>query len=99
MPAPSSRVSILAISAALFAGCGERSVPPPPRSTTTTTAVTRTQNVLPEPDARYKYDAYGPFQWSPFVGVNRDNIYVPATGPTTGPVDDSVLFPVDDTTW
>ena len=89
------RFLILALSANLLAGCGQEAVPP---NTATTAAAATTQNVLPAPAARYKYDAYGPFQWSPFVGVNRDNIYVPTTGPTTGPADDSLL-PADDRTW
>ena len=56
-----------------------------------------TQNVVALPDA-HKYDAYGPWQYSIFSGVNRGNIYS-ATRPTTGAVDESVLFPSDDAEW
>ena len=97
MTAPAARM-IIAVISALFAGCGDGSVQPPPNLATTTTAAA-TQNVLPGPATRYKHDAYGPMQWSPFTGVNSENIYRATTGPTTGPVDDSLLIPTDDETW
>ena len=78
--------------------CGHRQSTPTARAVAAAAPAAVTPlSVIVRPDAR-KYDAYGPWQWCPFTGVNRDNIYS-ATAPTTGPVDDSVLFPADDAQW
>jgi hypothetical protein len=58
-------------------------------------AVTKPTTVPADADS-HKYDAYGPWQYSAFHGVSRENIFRAATGPTTAPVDDSVLVPADD---
>lgn len=38
---------------------------------------------------------FGPMQYSPFHGVNRDNVYLPATNATTNFIDESILLPSD----
>ena len=37
-------------------------------------------------------------QFNPFHGVNRDNVYIEATQPTSEP-NDAILLPTDDATF
>jgi hypothetical protein len=99
MRSPRHIAALLAVT--LLAGCGDsRSASPPGAAS----ATTRPEQVLAPPASeKYKYDAYGPRQYSVFSGIPRDNVfYRPSSGPTTtttGPVGDSVIFPTDDAEW
>jgi hypothetical protein len=100
MPAAARRNILLLLPMIVLAGCRDS------RSPSASTAVSATATTRPLKSASeatdadpYMYDAYGPRQYSIFHGVNRDNIYRAATGPTSGPADDSVLIPTDDNEW
>jgi hypothetical protein len=100
MPAAARRNILLLLPMIVLAGCRDSRSP---SASTTVTATTATRPVKPVSEATdaeaHMYDAYGPRQYSVFHGVNRDNIYRAATGPTTGPADDSVLTPADESDW
>ena len=86
--------------AVLLVGCRDSRSP---SNSTAVTGTTATRPLKPASEATdadaHMYDAYGPRQYSVFHGVNRDNIYRAATGPTSGPADESVLMPADDSDW
>ena len=97
MPAATRSILTL-LSVALLAGCGDsRSSSPRAAASASMPPIKPTSG--PVGADAHQYDAYGPRQYSIFNGVNRDNIGRAATGPTTGPVDDSVLLPADDDEW
>jgi hypothetical protein len=76
---------------ALLGGCAASPSSPPARN-----AIARPEALAPADAGGHEFDAYGPRQYSVFGGVNRDRVFRAATGPATGPADDSVLVPVDD---
>ena len=99
MPAGARRNILVLVALILLVGCGDSRAPSASTAVTATTTRPVTSSSAPTGADAHKYDAYGPRQYSVFNGVNRDNIYRAATGPTTGPADDSVLIPADDRDW